>query len=243
MDRNCTQFRGSHTPLQRLPLPLPLRHFGGLTSGGVAAPSTALSELLSRSPRSRPTLGKACACPRECVQVDNSCFCSLCRIVFQDSVISARMPQYPFLLLPSPSILSFPNVTFPPPPSPYPALSCLKPLPFVQELHFVLFVIVWAERGGGRGGADETFPLYYIICPIEGEFSRAVSVTRGSELGGYAAYRYAQPAAVTGATAAAAAAAAYSDSYGRVYTTDPYHALAPAAAAYGVGAMVGPPFF
>ncbi|XP_041093876.1 RNA binding protein fox-1 homolog 2-like [Polyodon spathula] len=54
--------------------------------------------------------------------------------------------------------------------------------------------------------------------------------------GGYAAYRYAQPtAAVTGATAAAAA---YSDSYGRVFTTDPYHALAPAAAAaYGVGAM------
>uniref|UniRef100_A0A3Q3LST8 RNA binding protein fox-1 homolog 2 n=1 Tax=Mastacembelus armatus TaxID=205130 RepID=A0A3Q3LST8_9TELE len=49
-----------------------------------------------------------------------------------------------------------------------------------------------------------------------------------------AAYRYAQPAAVTGATAAAAA---YSDSFGRVYTTDPYHALAPAAAAYGVGAM------
>uniref|UniRef100_A0A8D0CM31 RNA binding protein fox-1 homolog 2 n=1 Tax=Scleropages formosus TaxID=113540 RepID=A0A8D0CM31_SCLFO len=56
--------------------------------------------------------------------------------------------------------------------------------------------------------------------------------------GGFAAYRYAQPAAVTGATAAAAAAAAYSDSYGRVYTADPYHALAPAAAAaYGVGAM------
>ncbi|XP_066563483.1 RNA binding protein fox-1 homolog 2 isoform X2 [Amia ocellicauda] len=62
----------------------------------------------------------------------------------------------------------------------------------------------------------------------------------GADLyGGYTAYRYAQPtAAVTGATAAAAAAAAYSDSYGRVYTTDPYHALAPAAAAaYGVGAM------
>ncbi|XP_068435691.1 RNA binding protein fox-1 homolog 2-like isoform X2 [Clinocottus analis] len=49
-----------------------------------------------------------------------------------------------------------------------------------------------------------------------------------------AAYRYAQPTAVTGATAAAAA---YSDSYGRVYTTDPYHGLTPAAAAYGVGAM------
>ncbi|XP_060946570.1 RNA binding protein fox-1 homolog 2-like [Limanda limanda] len=49
-----------------------------------------------------------------------------------------------------------------------------------------------------------------------------------------AAYRYAQPQAVTGATAAAAA---YSDGYGRVYTTDPYHGLSPAAAAYGVGAM------
>ncbi|XP_024914143.1 RNA binding protein fox-1 homolog 2 isoform X1 [Cynoglossus semilaevis] len=53
--------------------------------------------------------------------------------------------------------------------------------------------------------------------------------------GGYAAYRYAQPAAVA-TPAAAAAAAAYSDSYGRVYTADPYHAaLTPAA--YGVGAM------
>ncbi|XP_029692016.1 RNA binding protein fox-1 homolog 2-like [Takifugu rubripes] len=49
----------------------------------------------------------------------------------------------------------------------------------------------------------------------------------------YTAYRYTQPATVTGATPAAAA---YSDSYGRVYTTDPYHALTPAAA-YGVGAM------
>ncbi|XP_045069215.1 RNA binding protein fox-1 homolog 2-like isoform X2 [Coregonus clupeaformis] len=58
--------------------------------------------------------------------------------------------------------------------------------------------------------------------------------------GGYAAYRYAQPTAVASpAGAAAAAAAAYSDGYGRVYTTDPYHAaLNPAtAAAYGVGAM------
>ncbi|XP_030638432.1 RNA binding protein fox-1 homolog 2 [Chanos chanos] len=60
--------------------------------------------------------------------------------------------------------------------------------------------------------------------------------------GGYAAYRYAQPTAVASPTAAAAAAAAaaYSDSYGRVYTADPYHAAAltpAAAAAYGVGAM------
>ncbi|KAB0400358.1 hypothetical protein E2I00_010454 [Balaenoptera physalus] len=51
--------------------------------------------------------------------------------------------------------------------------------------------------------------------------------------GGYAAYRYAQPATATAATAAAAAAAAYSDG---VYTADPYHALAPAAS-YGVGAV------
>nr|XP_033791036.1 RNA binding protein fox-1 homolog 2 isoform X3 [Geotrypetes seraphini] len=60
----------------------------------------------------------------------------------------------------------------------------------------------------------------------------------GAELyGGYAAYRYTQPATATAATAAAAAAAAaYSDSYGRVYTADPYHALAPAAS-YGVGAV------
>ncbi|XP_063282405.1 RNA binding protein fox-1 homolog 2 isoform X10 [Pelobates fuscus] len=60
----------------------------------------------------------------------------------------------------------------------------------------------------------------------------------GTELyGGYAAYRYTQPAtAATAATAAAAAAAAYSDGYGRVYTADPYHALAPAAS-YGVGAV------
>lgn len=61
----------------------------------------------------------------------------------------------------------------------------------------------------------------------------------GTELyGGYAAYRYTQPAtAATAATAAAAAAAAaYSDGYGRVYTTDPYHALAPATS-YGVGAV------
>ncbi|XP_028912812.1 RNA binding protein fox-1 homolog 3 isoform X2 [Ornithorhynchus anatinus] len=59
----------------------------------------------------------------------------------------------------------------------------------------------------------------------------------GAEIyGGYAAYRYAQPAA---------AAAAYSDSYGRVYAaaaaaTDPYpphHPIGPAAPAYSIGTM------
>ncbi|XP_044034249.1 RNA binding protein fox-1 homolog 3 isoform X8 [Siniperca chuatsi] len=53
----------------------------------------------------------------------------------------------------------------------------------------------------------------------------------GAEIyGGYAAYRYAQPAGT--------AAAAYSDSYGRVYTTaDPYHHTIGPAATYSVGTM------
>uniref|UniRef100_A0A4X1UFN9 RNA binding protein fox-1 homolog 3 n=2 Tax=Sus scrofa TaxID=9823 RepID=A0A4X1UFN9_PIG len=54
----------------------------------------------------------------------------------------------------------------------------------------------------------------------------------GAEIyGGYAAYRYAQPAA--------AAAAAYSDSYGRVYAAaDPYHHTIGPAATYSIGTMV-----
>ncbi|XP_026033270.1 RNA binding protein fox-1 homolog 3 isoform X10 [Astatotilapia calliptera] len=54
----------------------------------------------------------------------------------------------------------------------------------------------------------------------------------GAEIyGGYAAYRYAQPAGT--------AAAAYSDSYGRVYATaDPYHHTIGPAATYSVGTMV-----
>ncbi|NXJ94989.1 RFOX3 protein, partial [Corythaixoides concolor] len=53
----------------------------------------------------------------------------------------------------------------------------------------------------------------------------------GAEIyGGYAAYRYAQPAA---------AAAAYSDSYGRVYAAaDPYHHTIGPAATYSIGTMV-----
>uniref|UniRef100_A0A8C6ZGL8 RNA binding protein fox-1 homolog 1 n=1 Tax=Nothoprocta perdicaria TaxID=30464 RepID=A0A8C6ZGL8_NOTPE len=52
--------------------------------------------------------------------------------------------------------------------------------------------------------------------------------------GGYAAYRYAQPATAT--------AAAYSDSYGRVYAADPYHHTLAPAATYGVGAVVSDDF-
>ncbi|XP_051743938.1 RNA binding protein fox-1 homolog 3 isoform X7 [Ctenopharyngodon idella] len=53
----------------------------------------------------------------------------------------------------------------------------------------------------------------------------------GAEIyGGYAAYRYTQPATAT----------AYSDSYGRVYaTTDPYHHTIGPAATYSVGTMEG----
>uniref|UniRef100_A0A672YEE0 RNA binding protein fox-1 homolog n=1 Tax=Sphaeramia orbicularis TaxID=375764 RepID=A0A672YEE0_9TELE len=48
---------------------------------------------------------------------------------------------------------------------------------------------------------------------------------------GYAAYRYAQPAATT--------ATAYSDSYGRVYASaDPYHHTISPAATYSIGTMV-----
>ncbi|XP_074116421.1 RNA binding protein fox-1 homolog 3 isoform X16 [Sminthopsis crassicaudata] len=52
----------------------------------------------------------------------------------------------------------------------------------------------------------------------------------GAEIyGGYAAYRYAQPAAT---------AAAYSDSYGRVYAAaDPYHHAIGPAATYSIGTM------
>ncbi|KTG34663.1 hypothetical protein cypCar_00013182, partial [Cyprinus carpio] len=54
----------------------------------------------------------------------------------------------------------------------------------------------------------------------------------GAEIyGGYAAYRYTQPATAT----------AYSDSYGRVYaTTDPYHHTIAPAATYSVGTMKFP---
>lgn len=38
-----------------------------------------------------------CVCGAVCDQVDNSCFCSLCRLVFQD--ISGRLPQVGFYTL------------------------------------------------------------------------------------------------------------------------------------------------
>ncbi|KAK2509264.1 hypothetical protein MC885_019053 [Smutsia gigantea] len=101
----------------------------------------------------------------------------------------------------------------------------------------------------GRGGINTYIPLIkktqYIFFNLSCNWFKAscnctaaveLWFTRTDFTGGYAAYRYAQPATATAATAAAAAAAAYSDGYGRVYTADPYHALAPAAS-YGVGAV------
>ncbi|XP_055366781.1 RNA binding protein fox-1 homolog 2-like isoform X6 [Betta splendens] len=89
-----------------------------------------------------------------------------------------------------------------------------------------------------NGEALSTLPYGWKLSPVVGAvYGPELYAVPGfpyPSAAAAAAYRYAQPAAVTGATAAAAA---YSDSYGRVYTTDPYHALAPAAAAYGVGAM------
>ncbi|XP_035381628.1 RNA binding protein fox-1 homolog 2-like [Electrophorus electricus] len=85
-------------------------------------------------------------------------------------------------------------------------------------------------RGRGRplyGTVRAALPAYPGVIYQDGFYGAA------DLYGGYSAYRYAQPTAVTGATAAA-----YSDSYSRVYATDPYHTLTPATApAYGVGAM------
>uniref|UniRef100_A0A8I6A065 RNA binding protein fox-1 homolog 2 n=1 Tax=Rattus norvegicus TaxID=10116 RepID=A0A8I6A065_RAT len=108
----------------------------------------------------------------------------------------------------------------------------------------------------GRGGINTYIPLIIPGFPYPTAATTAAAF-RGAHLRGrgrtvYGAVRavpptaipgvclgerYAQPATATAATAAAAAAAAYSDGYGRVYTADPYHALAPAAS-YGVGAVV-----
>ncbi|KAK6311824.1 hypothetical protein J4Q44_G00174880 [Coregonus suidteri] len=134
--------------------------------------------------------------------------------------------------------------------SPYPNGEALSTLPYAG---WKLSPMVQAMYGpelyavpGGRGRPvysavraavpQPALPAYPGVVYQDGGFYGAADL-----YGGYpaAAYRFAQPAAVTGATAAAAAA--YSDSYGRVYTTDPYHALGPAAAAYGVGAMVRAP--
>uniref|UniRef100_A0A671UPU2 RNA binding protein fox-1 homolog 3 n=1 Tax=Sparus aurata TaxID=8175 RepID=A0A671UPU2_SPAAU len=78
-----------------------------------------------------------------------------------------------------------------------------------------------AYRGTNLRGRGRT--VYNTFLPPQ-------THTRGIH-GGYAAYRYAQPAGT--------AATAYSDSYGRVYATaDPYHHTIGPAATYSVGTMV-----
>ncbi|NXT12836.1 RFOX3 protein, partial [Prunella fulvescens] len=74
-----------------------------------------------------------------------------------------------------------------------------------------------------------------LLCAVSSPLPLSLVVYQdgfyGAEIyGGYAAYRYAQPAA---------AAAAYSDSYGRVYAAaDPYHHTIGPAATYSIGTMV-----
>lgn len=64
----------------------------------------------------------------------------------------------------------------------------------------------------------ETSPLY-LCCVDHSTLFKEKDIYKVSSFfplqGGYAAYRYAQPATATAATAAAAAAAAYSDGYVR----------------------------
>ncbi|XP_055448122.1 RNA binding protein fox-1 homolog 3 isoform X2 [Psammomys obesus] len=122
------------------------------------------------------------------------------------------------------------------------ALSSLShahtPLPTVTSFPYPTTGTAVAYRGAhlrGRGRAVyNTFraapppppiPTYGAVVYQDGFY--------GAEIyGGYAAYRYAQPAA------AAAAAAAYSDSYGRVYAaTDPYHHTIGPTATYSIGTM------
>lgn len=57
-------------------------------TGGSVTP---LQRLLCR--RQRASLCAECVCVCVCIQVDYSCFCSLYRLVFQDSVLSPRLPQ------------------------------------------------------------------------------------------------------------------------------------------------------
>ncbi|NWT72885.1 RFOX3 protein, partial [Prunella himalayana] len=93
-----------------------------------------------------------------------------------------------------------------------------------------------APHTAGKGRA--TAPAHAGVQPrallLPGEGAVAPQSTMESALlsslqGGYAAYRYAQPAA----------AAAYSDSYGRVYAAaDPYHHTIGPAATYSIGTMV-----
>ncbi|XP_069916295.1 RNA binding protein fox-1 homolog 3 isoform X4 [Oryctolagus cuniculus] len=123
--------------------------------------------------------------------------------------------------LPAPGL--FPLTLFPPAPS-----------PAVTGFPYPTTGTAVAYRGAhlrGRGRAvynafraappPPPIPTYGAVVYQDGFY--------GAEIyGGYAAYRYAQPAA----------AAAYSDSYGRVYAAaDPYHHTLGPATTYSIGTM------
>ncbi|XP_059809626.1 RNA binding protein fox-1 homolog 2-like isoform X13 [Hemitrygon akajei] len=113
------------------------------------------------------------------------------------------------------------------------ASTALSPTHNVPGFPYQAATTAAALRGALRGRGRAVYSAFRAAAPPTAIPAYGGVVYQdgfyGADLyGGYAAYRYAQPATAT--------ATAYSDSYGRVYTADPYHTLAPAPT-YGVSAV------
>ncbi|XP_067830396.1 RNA binding protein fox-1 homolog 2-like isoform X5 [Heptranchias perlo] len=113
------------------------------------------------------------------------------------------------------------------------ASTALSPTHNVPGFPYPAATTAAALRGALRGRGRAVYSAFRAAAPPTAIPTYGGVVYQdgfyGADLyGGYAAYRYAQPATAT--------ATAYSDSYGRVYTADPYHTLAPAPT-YGVSAV------
>ncbi|XP_051898889.1 RNA binding protein fox-1 homolog 2-like isoform X2 [Pristis pectinata] len=113
------------------------------------------------------------------------------------------------------------------------ASTALSPTHNVPGFPYQAATTAAALRGALRGRGRAVYSAFRAAAPPAAIPAYGGVVYQdgfyGADLyGGYAAYRYAQPATAT--------ATAYSDSYGRVYTADPYHTLAPAPT-YGVSAV------
>uniref|UniRef100_UPI00398EDC05 RNA binding protein fox-1 homolog 1-like isoform X8 n=1 Tax=Pristiophorus japonicus TaxID=55135 RepID=UPI00398EDC05 len=115
------------------------------------------------------------------------------------------------------------------------ASTALSPTHNVPGFPYQAATTAAALRGALRGRGRAVYSAFRAAAPPTAipayggiVYQEAVYSSKLPQ-GGYAAYRYAQPATAT--------ATAYSDSYGRVYTADPYHTLAPAPT-YGVSAVV-----
>uniref|UniRef100_UPI00398EEA9E RNA binding protein fox-1 homolog 2-like isoform X14 n=1 Tax=Pristiophorus japonicus TaxID=55135 RepID=UPI00398EEA9E len=114
------------------------------------------------------------------------------------------------------------------------ASTALSPTHNVPGFPYQAATTAAALRGALRGRGRAVYSAFRAAAPPTAipayggiVYQEAVYSSKLPQ-GGYAAYRYAQPATAT--------ATAYSDSYGRVYTADPYHTLAPAPT-YGVSAV------